>query len=67
MADEQSTIAANDSIRMEDAVHAQRLEDLERAAADPTLSEDLALSLLKHVELPPSAIESISKIGRAHV
>ena len=57
-------MAANDSVRLEDAVHAQPLEDLERAAADPTLSEDLALSLLKHVELPASAIESIRKTPR---
>jgi len=63
MADEQFTSAAHDSVRLEAAVQAQPLEDLERAAADPVLSEDLALSLLKHVELPPSATESISKNG----
>jgi hypothetical protein len=63
MVNKESTIAANDSVRMEDAVHAQPLQDLERVAADPTLSEDLALSLLKPVELPPSAIEHISKSG----
>ena len=61
MMDKQSTIAANDSVRLEDTVHSERLEDLESAAADPTLSEDLALSLLKYVDLPPLAIESISK------
>jgi hypothetical protein len=63
MGDKQSTIAANDSVWLEDVVHGQPREDLERAAADPTLSEDLALALLKHVELPASAIESISKNG----
>jgi hypothetical protein len=61
MVDKESTNAGNDSVRLEDAVQSQPLEDLERAAANPTLSEDLALSLLKHVELPPSTIESISK------
>lgn len=35
--------------------------DLLRTAADPALTEDLALALLKHVGLPPEFIEQLAK------
>jgi hypothetical protein len=63
MTDEQSTIASNDWVRLEEAVHSQLPKVLEHAAADPSISQDLALALLKHVDLPAPAIESLSKNG----
>lgn len=40
-------------------------EDLLRTAADPELSEDLALALLKHPELAPEILEALAKNGNA--
>jgi hypothetical protein len=61
MADDESTIPAECYDRLEAAVHSQSPEVLERAAIDPSLSEDLALALLRHIEFPVSAIEALSK------
>ncbi len=48
---------------LEEAVHSQSPEILLSAARDPALTEELALALLKHPELPASVIESLSKNG----
>jgi hypothetical protein len=48
---------------LEQAVHSQSLEVLERAAHNSALTEDLALTLLKHPELPATVIEALSKNG----
>jgi hypothetical protein len=62
MGDEQSTIEANDSLRFKEGVR-QSSPVLEGVADDPSISEDLALALLKRSELPISAIESLIKNG----
>jgi hypothetical protein len=61
----ESTAAQNalEELPLEQAVHSQSLEVLERAARNPALTEDLALSLLKHPELPAAIIEALSKNG----
>jgi len=48
---------------LEQAVHSQSLEILERAARNPALTEDLALTLLKPPALPAAVIETLSKNG----
>jgi hypothetical protein len=40
-------------------------EELLRAAANPDLTEDLALALLKHTELAPEVLEALAKNGNA--
>lgn len=52
-----------DSMSLSDAVHSISSEVLVAAAADPTLSEDLALTLLKRSDLPAQAIDQLSKNG----
>jgi hypothetical protein len=61
----ESTAAQNvlEELPLEQAVHSQSLEVLERAALNPALTEDLALTLLKHPELPATLIEALSKNG----
>ncbi len=44
-----------------DAVHSSVREDLLRAAADPTLTEDLALALLKRPDLPAEVLDQLVK------
>lgn len=52
-----------EELPLEQAVHSQSLEVLERAALNPALTEDLALTLLKHPDLPATLIEALSKNG----
>lgn len=42
-------------------IHSHSADDLKRAAADETLSEELALALLERRDLPPQALEALSK------
>jgi hypothetical protein len=42
-------------------IHSHSAEDLQRAASDAALSEDLALALLERRDLPPEALEALSK------
>ena len=46
---------------LEEAIHGASAEVLKAAAADPALSEDLALALLKRSDLPAEVFEPISK------
>jgi hypothetical protein len=61
MKDEELTAESNCQLALHDAVHSTLPEVLERAAADSGLSQDFALALLKRVDLPASAIVSLSK------
>lgn len=54
---------AAEELPLEQAVHSQSAEVLERVAQDPALTEDLALTLLKHAELPATVVEALSKNG----
>jgi hypothetical protein len=42
-------------------IHSHSAAELKRAASDPALSEDLALALLERRDLPPEALEALSK------
>jgi hypothetical protein len=44
-----------------DAVHSSAPEDLLRAAADPALTEDLTLALLKRPDLPAEILDQLAK------
>jgi hypothetical protein len=61
MKDEELPAESNCQLALHDAVHSMLPEVLERAAADSGLSQDFALALLKRVDLPASAIVSLSK------
>lgn len=50
---------------LESQIHSVSRDDLLRAAADPALTEDLALALLKRADLPPEVLEQLSKNGEA--
>jgi hypothetical protein len=50
---------------LESQIHSVSRDDLLRAAADPALTEDLALALLKRADLPPEVLEQLSKNGNA--
>jgi hypothetical protein len=50
---------------LESQIHSVARDDLLRAAADPALTADLALALLKRAVLPPEVIEKLSKNGNA--
>jgi hypothetical protein len=47
----------------ESQIHSASSDGLLRAAADPALTEDLALALLKRADLPPEVLEQLSKNG----
>lgn len=42
-------------------IHSHSADDLKRAASDAALSEELALALLERRDLPPEALEALSK------
>ncbi len=44
-----------------DAIHSAEHSELLRAAADPTLTGDLALALLKRIDLPGDVLEQFSR------
>jgi len=46
-----------------EGIHSLSPNALRAAAADPALTEDLALSLLKRSDLPPEVLEQLSKNG----
>lgn len=48
-------------IPLADAIHSAERDDLVRAAADPALTGDLALALLKRADLPGEVLEQLSK------
>jgi hypothetical protein len=48
---------------LECQIHSPSRDKLRRAAADPALTEDLALALLKRTDLPPEVLEQLSKNG----
>ena len=48
---------------LDEAVHSRSVEILAAAAANPAISEDLALGLLKRSDLPVQAIDHLSKNG----
>ena len=50
---------------LEASIHSASRDDLLSAAADPALTEDLALALLKRADLPPEVLERLSKNGNA--
>jgi hypothetical protein len=49
---------------LEELVHDSSPEILHAVAADPRLTEDLALALLNHRDLPREALEALSKNGQ---
>ena len=49
---------------LDEAVHSSDTEVLTRAASDPGLTDDLALSLLKRADLPAEALEALGKNPR---
>lgn len=50
---------------LEASIHSPFRDDLLRAAADPALTGDLALALLKRADLPPEILEQLAKNGNA--
>jgi hypothetical protein len=50
---------------LEASIHSASRDDLLRAAADPALTEDLALALLQRADLPPEVLERLAKNGNA--
>jgi hypothetical protein len=49
------------ALPLDEVIHSSDPDVLARAASDPALTEDLALSLLKRTDLPPAVLESLSK------
>ena len=58
-----ATHKTEQKLALEEAVHSQSPEILSCAAQHPALTEELALALLKHPDLPSAAVESLSKNG----
>ena len=56
-----SSLASKVLASLEEAIHSDSAEVLKAVAADPALSEDLALAFLKRADLPAEIIEQISK------
>jgi hypothetical protein len=54
-----STLSTS-GLALEEAIHSSVLEELLGAAADPALTVDLALALLKRADLPGEVIEELS-------
>ena len=59
-------VKSEETIFEQEPAHASKstaaaVADWLRTAADPTLSEDLALALLKHADLPAEVLENLSK------
>jgi hypothetical protein len=50
---------------LDEAIHSSSSGVLRAAAADPALTEDLALALLKRADVPPEVLEQLSKNGGA--
>ncbi len=48
---------------LQEAIHGTSVDELKTAAADPALTEDLALALLKRNDLPPEVLEQLSRNG----
>ena len=53
------------SISVEEAIRSSSTEVLMAAAADPSLNEDLALTLLKRSDLPGDVLDRLSKNASA--
>ena len=53
--------AAASRIPLADAIHSDAQDEVLRAAADPSLTGDLALALFKRVDLPGDVLEQLSK------
>jgi len=53
--------AVDSVIPLEEAIHSSERDGLLRAAADPALTADLALALLKHANLPAEALEQLAR------
>ena len=62
-AEPSSALAVATPPPLESQIHSVSRDDLLRAAADPALTEDLALALLKRADLPPEVLEQLSKNG----
>lgn len=50
---------------LESLIHSDTRDDLLRAAADPALTDDLAMALLQRADLPVEVLEQLSKNGNA--
>jgi hypothetical protein len=63
----EATLAPAPPVRspFEASIHAASRDDLLSAAADPALTEDLALALLQRADLPPEILERLAKNGNA--
>jgi len=65
-ADAKPARAAPDlAIPLEEAIRSTSAEVLKAAAADPALTEDLALALVKRADVPADALELLGKNGTA--
>jgi hypothetical protein len=58
---DESSLALKQPAPIEEAIHSDSAEVLKAAAANPALSEDLALALLQRNDLPPEVLEQIGK------